>query len=151
VDEPISRRGGAWLVLLLAIAIVGGLAAAVVTIGESAANPFAQAGAQVGSTSRHAECLGCGARQPVSASGPVPAASGSALQRATQSSGRAPGVRPAATGGRAAAPPAVAPQPALPAPAAAGTGGLCGTIGRTGPPLLQTLLAPVAAVCDVLL
>ncbi|MGI5131712.1 hypothetical protein ACQEVB_33255 [Pseudonocardia sp. CA-107938] len=142
MDEPISRRGGTLLVLLLAVAIVAGLGLAITSVGGRALAGFDQLGAPVGAASSRAECC----------SRPAPAAAvpGGAIQGATPSRGTAsaPVVRSVVTGGRAPAPPAAVPQPVPIAPA---SGGLCATLGRTGPPLLQTVLSPIVAVCDVLL
>ena len=132
----------------LDVAIMAGLAAAVVSIGGAAANPFAQLRAPSGSAGT--QCIGCDGQVPASRHDAAPSASGGAVQAVASTDG--PRVRSVASGGRAAAPAVSAPSASAPASAAApASGGLCGAIGRTGPPLLQTVLSPVAAVCDALL
>jgi hypothetical protein len=142
VDEPISRRGGTWLVLLLALAIVGVLGAAVLSVGRPAAALFAQAGTQSAVSTERTGCSGCAGRVAPPASGAPAQAARSAPARVRDTSD-AVIVRSVATGARAAAtPPAAAARPVAAAPVAADA--RCGGAVSS---LLRTLLSPIADVC----
>lgn len=149
MDEPIPRRGGAWLVLLLALALVAALGAAVASLGRPAVALLGQTGTQTAAVNERTACAGCGARVAEPASGAAVPAPRSAPVRA-RDAGAAVVVRSAATGARAATPP-VAPRAAAaaarPAVAAAPTGAPAPDCGGTVSALLRTLLSPVADVC----
>lgn len=149
MDEPISRRGGTWLVLLLAVALAAALGAAVVSVGRPAVALFGETGTQTGTRTTaatdRARCSGCGDQIAPPASGSTAPRPRSAPTRAQDTSDAAI-VRSVATGARAATPPAAtggtAARPAASAPPA-GAPGCAGTV----PSLLQSLLAPIADVC----